>query len=114
MNWRFRGWPVPRPELAGAPPRRVNGDHHRPAARRPANTSFLVAGIKNQIRIGFLQSPAGELSQLLVQRFTMALMELAEKEYPKSSSVICLTFRVGTSWMYISASAETNAFSLRW
>lgn len=44
----------------------------------------------------------------------MVLMAEAEKLCPQSSSVIAFTLRVETPWMYISAKAETRAFSLRW
>ncbi len=38
----------------------------------------------------------------------------AEKLCPQSSSVIRFTFRVETPCTYISASADTSAFSERW
>jgi hypothetical protein len=40
-------------------------------------------------------------------------MALALKLRPQSSSLIALTFRVDTPWMYISVKAATKAFSLR-
>jgi hypothetical protein len=40
-------------------------------------------------------------------------MALALKLCPQSSSLIALTFRVDTPWMYISVKAATKAFSLR-
>ena len=42
------------------------------------------------------------------------LMLLAEKLCPQSSSVMALTLRVETPCTYISASAATRTFSLRW
>lgn len=41
-------------------------------------------------------------------------MVLAEKAWPHSSSVTALTFLVDTPWTYISANADTSAFSERW
>ena len=41
-------------------------------------------------------------------------MAEAEKLWPQSSSVMALTLRVETPCTYISASAETRAFSERW
>jgi hypothetical protein len=40
-------------------------------------------------------------------------MAEAEKAWPHNSSVIAFTFRVETPWIYISAKAETSAFSDR-
>jgi hypothetical protein len=46
--------------------------------------------------------------------FTLiALIVVAEKLWPRSSSVIALTLRVDTPCTYISASAATSAFSER-
>jgi len=44
----------------------------------------------------------------------MSLIKLALNEWSQSSSVIALSFRVETPCTYISARADTNAFSLRW
>jgi hypothetical protein len=41
-------------------------------------------------------------------------MAEAEKAWPHNSSVIAFTFRVDTPWIYISARAETRAFSDLW
>jgi len=44
----------------------------------------------------------------------IVLIAEAEKLCPHSSSVIAFTLRVETPCTYISASAATKAFSLRW
>jgi hypothetical protein len=51
------------------------------------------------------------LSRLSSKVLFTALIAEAEKECLQSSSVLALTLRVETPYTYISANAETNAFS---
>ena len=51
--------------------------------------------------------------EFLVELLVELLIALALELCPHSCSLIALTFRVDTSWMYISVSAATSAFSLR-
>ena len=89
-------------------------DLHRLAADYPVLPDLLVAGVQHQVGIGFLSGPLGKSLQALIQVLLTALMADAEKAWPHNASVMAFTFRVDTPWMYISAKADTSAFSDLW
>ena len=55
-------------------------------------------------------SPSDKIGILVAER----QMAAAENAWPHNSSVIAFTFRVDTPWIYISARADTSAFSDLW
>ena len=65
-----------------------------------------------QIRILAVELPTGKAPELLVE-FLVESTHRALEMCPQSSSLIALTSRVDTPWMYISVKAATSAFSLK-
>jgi hypothetical protein len=98
--------------LAAAVPIDTDRDQHRLAGDHASLAHPLVARVEDQIRKGF--GATGELRQIVIQPWFIALIEEAEKLWPHSSSVMAFTFRVETPCTYISASAANSARSERW
>src|SRR5688572_25073825 len=92
----------------------ANRQQHRLALDHAVLTHLLIARVQDQIRIRLGEPPLGKLGQPFVEPLLIVLIVEAAKLWPHSSSVIAFTLRVDTPCTYISTSADTSAFSLRW
>ena len=88
--------------LAPALPIDPDGHEHRSRADHSILPHFLIPRIDDQIGILAIEFAAGKASQFLIELLVDPLIALALKLCPQSSSLIALTFRVDTPWIYIS------------
>jgi hypothetical protein len=101
------------PEAVGAHRR----DDEDPLADHPsADPRLLVAGINEQVGVASASSLRSLHASSSASRFSRPGRRPypLEKDVPHRAPVMSLTFLVETPSTYISMSAKTKAFSLRW
>jgi len=87
----------------------ADGDQHRLRTDHAALADTLVAGVADEVGVGLLEAPRGELLKALIEAGVDAADRRGlKKEWPQSSSVMARTLRVETPCTYISARAATR------
>jgi hypothetical protein len=106
--WSSPGWPFPLRALGAGPPNQCRWPQAPLGRGSLCSRALSHIARRPSDRIFAVQLPASEAPEFFIELLVASTYRARAKTVPTSSSLIALTFRVDTPWMYISVSAATS------